>query len=306
MKHIFILNPAAGHGAAEKELLPKVIPYLKENGLEYEIHRSLNKQEVGVWTRQRAAAGDPVRFYAMGGDGTICDVLGGMIGYANAELAVMPCGTGNDFVRNFTNKENFIKIDKLVNGRAEKIDAIRYNGKYALNMLNIGADCQVVVRVGELKDRIRGPLAYAVGALEILPKHPSYSMTYSIDGGEEVTEDLLLVAIANGMFCGGGFKSCPRSSLNDGKMDITIARPVSGLKLYPMLLKYHNGTHITDPKMADYVKYLQVKEFTIRPNTAIMLSVDGEVYPLEETKISVVPKAVRFVIPEGSDFAADR
>lgn len=302
MKHIFIVNPAAGVGQSEKVHLPKIIQYLKESGVEYEIHRTLNKQEVGVWIRQRVEVGDPVRFYAIGGDGTICDVINACACHNNAEVAVLPCGSGNDFVKNFTNRKNFLDLRKQVAGKAVPIDVIKYNDNFCINMLNIGADCDVVVKSDELQNegKAQGAMSYLMAALSVLPKGPKYKLAYKIDG-VEYEEDLMLVAVANGKFCGGGFKSCPTASITDGLMDIGIVRPCTGFKLIQMLLKYRQGTHLQDKEADKYVKYLQLPEFDLRPVDSCVVSVDGEVYDFEPTHFEVVNNAVNFVVPEGSE-----
>lgn len=302
MKHIFIINPAAGEGLAESTYLPHLIQYLKDTDIDYEIHRTLNKQEVGLWTEQRAAAGEPCRFYAVGGDGTICDVFNGIVNHENTELAVIPCGSGNDFVRNFTNRKNFADIAKQINGRVVSLDAIKYNDKYCVNQLNIGTDCDVCARANELRDagKAKGSMSYIMAALLVLPKHPQYKMAYELDG-VRYEEELMLVAIANGGFCGGGFNSCPRASLNDGLMDIGIVSPVRGPKLFPLLMKYRGGKHLDAEEAKDLVKYLQLKEFVLEPIEDCIASVDGEVYQFEKTHFSVVRNAINFVIPEGSE-----
>ena len=235
MKHIFLLNPAAGKGKGETFYKPQIVSYLKAQGLDYEIHRTLNKEEIGTYVKQRAAAGDPVRFYGLGGDGTICDIVNGAIGFPNAEVAALPCGTGNDFVRNFTNRDAFLDIPSLVNGKAVPIDVIKCNDFYSVNMLNIGADCEVVVRSASYKNT-SGSLSYLRGALSVLPKGPKYRMAYTDENGEEHEEDLLLVAIGNGHFCGGGFKSCPNACLQDGLMDVVIVKPVTGFLMMKLEL----------------------------------------------------------------------
>lgn len=302
MKHIFIVNPAAGAGQSEKVHLPNIISFLKEAGVEYEIHRSLNKAEVGTWTRQRALEGDHVRFYAIGGDGTICDVVNGVIGCSNAEVAILPCGTGNDFVRNFTNKKNFLDLQKQLEGKAIAVDVIKYNDSYCVNMLNIGADCDVVVVSDKLKaqGKAKGAASYAIAAMDVLPKNPKYKMSYTIDGVER-EEDLLLVAVGNGKYCGGGFKSCPTASLTDGKMDIGIVRPVTGFNLIKLLIKYHQGTHLTDRLAEKYIKYVQLEEFDLKPVEPCIVSVDGEVYDFEPTHFSVVRGGLNVVVPNGSE-----
>ncbi|MBR5730952.1 MAG: diacylglycerol kinase family lipid kinase [Firmicutes bacterium] len=298
MKHIFILNPAAGNGYAEKVLQPQIITYLKTTDLDYEIHRSLNKEEIGSYVRQRASAGEPIRFYALGGDGTLCDVANGAIGFPNAAVGVFPCGTGNDFVRNFTEKQNFLDTARQVAGKTVSIDLIKCGDTYSINMLNIGADCEVVARAGQLRG---GSIAYLRGVLEILPKGPRYRMAYRADDSEETEEDILLCAIANGHFCGGGFKSSPKASLNDGNLDVLIARPVKGFKLMKLLAKYRMGTHLEDPSGREIITHFKTKSFKLRAIDKVNVSVDGEVFPFTEAEITSVPGAINFIIPDGSE-----
>ena len=298
MKHIFIINPAAGNGKGEIEYQPKILAFLKDSGLDYEVHRSLNKQEIGTYVKQRAEAGDDIRFYAIGGDGTLCDVVNGAVGFDNVEIAVIPCGTGNDFVRNFTNRPYFQDLQRQVNGRAVQIDVIKCNDSYSINMLNIGADCEVVARAAQIKSK-SGSWSYIKGALEILPKGPKYRMIYTDEEGAEIEDDLLLVAIANGHFCGGGFKSCPKASLQDGLLDVVVAKPVKGFRLISLLLKYHQGTHLDDDSAADVIKFMKLSEFRLKALDKVSISVDGEVSPFTEADIKMVPNAIKFVLPEG-------
>jgi len=301
MKHIFIINPAAGKGDSENKILPQIIKFVKEKGDDFEIHRSLNKNEILKYVRSKASLGDPIRFYAVGGDGTICDVVSGMVEFGNAELAVIPCGSGNDFVRNFSHTENFLNLEKNVSGSIEYIDVLKWNDSYSLNMLNAGTDCDVVIKSAELRKKgVGGVKSYAQAALSILPNKPSYVFEYLDSNGILVQKELMLIAIGNGQYCGGGFKSCPIAKLNDGLMDIALIKPIHGPLLYKLLLKYRLGTYVNDKKAQQYFDYIQVPEFWIKPIGDINVSDDGEVYKFEETHISVLPKAIKFVVPQGS------
>ena len=303
MKHYFILNPAAGSGKASSDLLPSLHKYLKESDLDYEIHRSLSKNDVSAWVRSRAESGEEMRFYAIGGDGTVNDVLNGMIVNPNAQLAVFPCGSGNDFVKNFSDKKNFLSIDNQINGSVVPVDVIKFNDSYCINMLNIGTDCDIVTESLRLRSEknIKGAASYAVAAVSVLAKRGTYHMKYVDENGVTQEEELLLIAVANGKFCGGGFKSCPRASVQDGLMDVAVVRPVEGLKLFKMLLKYRNGTYLDDEKGAKYFKYMQLSEFTLSPADDFNVSVDGEIEPFVDTHFSILPGAVKFVIPKGSE-----
>jgi len=306
MKHIFIVNPAAGSADADSELTPKIQSYARKEGIDFEIHRTLNKQEVGTYCRQRASGGEAVRFYACGGDGTLCDVVNAVAGMQNVEIAVYPCGTGNDFVRNFTEKKNFLDFGKLIEGTAVPVDLIRYGSGYCINMVNIGVDCDVVVRAAELKRKrgLGGSASYIAGALDILSKGKTYRMAYEEDG-EMKEEEFFLAAIGNGRCCGGGFCSAPDAAVNDGEMDVLLIRPVHGLKMLQMLLKYRKGTHMTDRDADKYIIFKRTDHFKLYPAEPVNVSVDGEVSTFEGSEFSMVKGAVNIVIPKGSELLSE-
>ena len=302
MKHIFIINPAAGTGESERTILPEIIKYIKEHGDDFEIHRSLNKPEIGTYVRARASQGLPVRFYAVGGDGTVCDVLNGMAEHGNAEMAIIPVGSGNDFVRNFSHKEHFMNIDDLVNGEIEYVDIIKYNDAYCMNMLNIGTDCDINIAATRYRaqKKFKGAMSYVAGAVTVLPKNKTYDIEYVDAEGVHRREPILLVAVGNGKYCGGGFKALPDAKLTDGLMDVGILRPMKGLTLAKMLVKYHQGTHVKDKDADRLISYMQLPEFTLIPHEDVNVAVDGETESLKETHFKVIPRAVKLVIPRGS------
>lgn len=301
MKHIFVINPAAGSGQSESTFLPAIHAAVKKYGYEYEIHRTLNKAEVCEYVRQRASVGDEVRFYACGGDGTINDVLCGMIDYPNAQLAVIPSGTGNDFAKNFSAPSDLKDIEKLMAADAKPCDVIKFDGGYCINMLNIGVDCDVVVESERIKGKvIKGAMSYAVAAVSVLSKGKTYKMSYEVNG-EKKEEELFLCAIANGKFCGGGFKSCPMASVHDGLMDVCLVRPIKGLKVPKLLLLYRQGKHLESSAAEGYVEYLQCSSFKLTPvSDDINVSIDGEVEKFKGASFEVLRDAIMVAVPKGS------
>lgn len=299
MKHIFVVNPAAGKGKAEKILLPRIRNAVKKAGCEYEIHRTMNKQETCDYVRQKAQNGDPVRFYACGGDGTVNDVLCGMQGFANAQLAVVPCGSGNDFAKNFSDPKALLDLDAQLAAEAYPCDVVCLENGYSINMVNVGVDCDVAAKQIEVKKNlIGGPLSYLAAAVPVLSRMKPYRMRYTADG-KSVEEDLLLCCIANGGFCGGGFHSAPKASVSDGIMDVCIVRPVKGLKLLKLLLKYHEGTHLEAEEAKGIVEYLQCRTFDLRPVSPVNVCIDGEIREFSGSSFEVLPGAVQLVVPAG-------
>ena len=301
MKHVFVVNPAAGNGAGLRDILPSIHKALTGFEEDYEIHRTLSEQETILYCRQKCAFEGRVRFYACGGDGTINNVFSGIVGHDNAELAIVPCGTGNDFVRNFTQKDIFLDIEKQIHGSVIPVDVLKWQGGYALNMFNIGVDCDVVAEAAAMKsDKLKGTAAYLAAAFKVLRKGKTYRMAYAVDDGEEQEAELMLAAIANGHFCGGGFQSCPAAKLDDGYMDVCVVRPVKGLKLPILLAKYRSGTHLMDRDADKYIEYIHCKKFRLRALEPVRISVDGEVLDFTDTEFEILPGALQLVIPEGS------
>lgn len=301
MKHIFIVNPAAGKSKKKAEMHANLHRFLQNAKLDYEIHRTLNKAEVATFVKQRASSGEHIRFYACGGDGTVCDVLNGLVGFENAELAVYPCGTGNDFARNFTNPENFLDFEKLTTAPAYPVDCIKYNDTYSMNMLNIGLDCEVNIACQPYKEKF-GDFSYAIAAVKVLSKPRFFKMRYVIDG-EECEEELLLCAVANGKYCGGGFASNPIAQIDDGLLDVCFIKPITNyITLAKLLASYRAGTHLTNALAEKYVKYVKVERFILEPKCDdVHVAVDGETADFQPAEISCVPKAIKLAIPEGSE-----
>ena len=157
MKHIFVINPAAGKGKNLPTLLASITYACEDLKVEYDVYHTQAAGDATTYVSETCKQNPDkkFRFYACGGDGTLSEVLNGAVGNDNAEIAVIPAGTGNDFVKTFRHPEYFTAIQKQVLGTAEKIDLLKYNDRYSLNIINVGFDCDVVVKVAEIKRKAR-------------------------------------------------------------------------------------------------------------------------------------------------------
>jgi YegS/Rv2252/BmrU family lipid kinase len=312
MKHIFILNPAAGKGDAIGKLLPNIIETAKSAKLDYELHRTTGPGEAEYYARNKCETGGSagrLRFYACGGDGTANEVLNGIYGFKNAELAVYPTGTGNDLVRAFPNAGDFRDIAALIAGVAAPMDVIAYafhdenandeRRKYAANMCNIGFDSEAAAWAGRLKTRpfVSGILAYIGGVGIALIHKKALDLTLEFDDGETVKERALLTAVANGPYCGGGFKGVPDADPSDGILDVFMAKDLTRRTFLSLLPKYHKGTHFTDPRADDILIYRRCLGVRVSSREPVHIAVDGEVFLTREVSFSIVPNAALFTIP---------
>jgi len=304
MKHIFIVNPNSGQGDIQK----KLVYDLKKRELDFYLTKYPGDGEKYIKKMCAANPAEKIRFYSCGGDGTLNEVVNGIFGFENVEAAAVPTGSGNDFIKNFGIPfENFKDIDKQLSGSAVTVDLIKYQEsakdsevRYAANMFNIGFDCNVVIRVADVKKLpfVRDSLAYMLSIFLTLIKKEGADLIIDFEDGTNYRGYVLLTAIGNGAFCGGGLKGVPEANLNDGVMDVCIIKNISRRTALPLLPKYANGTYLKDKKIKDYIIYKQCKSFTIRGfEERWNLCVDGEIKTAGEIKFEIVPDAVRFSLP---------
>ena len=307
MKHVFILNPAAGKGDDIAPLTLKLESECKRLGVDYFIYLTQSPGDATEFIQRECAEGgkfhgETCRFYACGGDGTISEVLDGAARVEGAEVGVIPIGTGNDFCRSCTPRELYFDIEAQINGTAIPIDAVKYNGKYSANMINIGFDCEVVRDVANIKRKpwVPGGLAYIFGLVRTLVRKPGASFMLSIDGGKPEHYELLLCAIANGPYCGGGFDALPMAELSDGKVNIIKVKNISRLKFITLVKKYKDGTLPESKKGEKFCEYVSCRHAVFEFDKTQAVCVDGEIHELDRLEIDVEPGKFRFSAPRGA------
>lgn len=311
MKHIFILNPAAGKGGEVEPLKERIGAECARLGVEHYIHVTDKPGDATDFILRECAEGgrffgDTCRFYACGGDGTISEVLDGTARVDGAEVGAIPIGTGNDFCRSCTPRELYFDIEAQVCGKAVPLDAVKYNGRYSANMINIGFDCEVVKDVARIKRKswVPGGLAYVMGVVRTLVRKPGAAFMLSIDGGEPERCELLLCAIANGPYCGGGFDALPMADLSDGRVNIIKIKNVSRIKFLSLVKNYKDGT-LPQSRRADGLReYVSCSHAVFEFDRMQAVCVDGEIREMERLEIDVEPGRFRFSVPRGAEMGS--
>lgn len=306
MRHVFILNPAAGKGDEIAPLRSKLESECKRLGADYFIYITQAPGDATEFILRECAEGgmfygEKCRFYACGGDGTISEVLDGAARIDGAEVGVIPIGTGNDFCRSCTPAELYFDIEAQINGTAMPIDAVKYNGKYSANMINIGFDCEVVKEAARIKRKpwVPGGLAYIFALVKTLIRKPGAAFTLSVDGGKPEHYSLLLCAVANGPYC-GGFDALPMAELSDGKVNIIKVKNVTRLKFLTVVKYYKDGT-LPDRKTADTLcEYVSCRHAVFEFDKTQAVCVDGEIHELDRLEIDVEPGRFLFSAPRGA------
>lgn len=308
MKNYFLINPAAGRGGRRSRLESDILACCAGTGTVCEIYYTTGIGDAEKYVRHTAMLEQgECRFFACGGDGTLSEVINGAKGLNNASVGVIPIGTGNDFVRNFTEPSRFFDIGAQVSGSIQNLDLIKYNSRYAADTLNIGFDAEVVGTVAKIKRNpaIPGKLAYMIGALYQLIRKPGVRMRVSVDGGEPRERDLLLCCVGNSAYCGGGFNSGPHAELTDGILDVCFVRNVSRAKFISLLGAYKAGTFLSRKGINEIVDYVKCRSLKIELPHPRLASIDGELIEFDCFDISAEHDSLRFCVPQGSALKRD-
>ena len=306
MKYCFIINPRAGKGKFVEELENDILVACSKAGVNYEIFKTYTLDDGRGYIKKTVEEYDErLVFFACGGDGTLCGTILSVMELdpdtrKRVSVGVIPKGTGNDFVSNFTDKELFCDISAQIEGSDYDIDLLKCNNLYSVNMINIGFDCHVVCKKEEIgkKKWVPRKLAYIFSLIATLVKKPTVSLESSLDGGERTRKDLLLTTIANGAFCGGGFHSNPLASLTDGNLDCIEAQNMSRIKFLSLVGDYKKGNHLGD-KLKGIINNFKCKTADIYFDDITPVSVDGEIIREREIHISVVSRALTILLPRG-------
>ena len=302
MEHIFIINPSAGQGKAGK-LIPQIRAAMEGMADPYTIYTTKAAGDAERFVRETCETGKEVRFYICGGDGSLHEAVNGAKGFPQTEIGLFPVGTGNDFIRNFGKKQDFMDVLSQVEGKSVSCDVIDINGRYVVNMANIGFDCEVAAQVGKWKKKplISGPAAYLISLAAEFAKPMGKRMSFRWADGTTMAGRFLLCTLANGCFCGGGFCSSPKANLHDGLMDVGIVRMVPRRKFVGILPKYKTGTYLETKLAAEKVLYEKYRKLELAVAEPANISIDGEISRFTYLKAEMVQDAFRFIIPKGLD-----
>lgn len=232
-----------------------------------------------------------------GGDGSLNELVNAAYG-KNMTLGLIPTGTGNDFAKNF-DYSNF-SLQNLLNFKTKKIDLIKVNDFYSINVTSLGFDTQILNRAyNYLEEKPQlGKKAYAKAVLNSLNKISSENLEMKLklrDGSNfEIRGEYLISALCNGGFYGSGFNPAPQAEIDDGVLNLLLAKKIPLLKFLPMIKKYKEGRH----KDSKYINEILVTAGTIKSKNKFIANADGEIFETNEIRFKVLPKAINWVVFE--------
>lgn len=241
---------------------------------------------------------EPIHLYICGGDGTIHEVINGILGADHIVVSIVPIGTGNDFIRSFAplRREDFLRLSNYEHATPVLVDVLMVNDEVAVNTASFGFDVKVADRANKIKERFpsSGTSPYYLGMLQTLLKNKSDRYELSLDGQEPREKEWMFVVFCNGGFYGGGYHPCPEATVDDGIMDVCLIDPLPRRKILTLASQYERGEHVHFPE----VEILKAQ--TARLNTQgqpINASLDGEIRTLCDPEVRIKRSAFSLLLP---------
>lgn len=303
MIYHFILNPKSGRKKKHHYLEDAIKSACAKRQLSYHIYYTTCPGDATEYVSSMVRISqERQRFICIGGDGTINEIVNSAPNNPNVEFGVIPSGSGNDFVRNFTNKELFSDIDAQIDGETVSLDLIKCNNTYSVNMINIGFDCAVAREASRLKKYVSAKFSYIAGLFVVAFRKIGTKMKLVFDDGEVIDDLLTLTAIGNGQYCGGGFCAAPKAHLSDGIMDLCIIKKVSLFKFLSLVGSYKKGRHLENKRAQKVINYRRVSHFKMEFDEPLPICIDGEIKGAKNIEFSVIKNGFNFVIPKGSAY----
>jgi diacylglycerol kinase (ATP) len=293
-----IVNPAAGGGKSAR-LAGPALARLREKALHIDVIASTGPGHAVQLAREAYAQGYR-KFLAVGGDGTAHEILNGVfLNRRNPErvaLGFLPLGTGNSFLRDFTDKGAEASLDALVANRSRPVDLIRLTHAcgeiYSFNILSVGFTADV----GAIANRVFKPLGhlgYLFGVFVRVAQLKRRAFILRSDDEQEWdTRRSLFLTFNNSKFTGGTMLIAPDANPSDGLIEFVRWGPIGRLGLLRMLPKLYDGSHIKHPLASR--KAVKHVEFKIAVPVDVLI--DGEIFSLECRSLDILASAVDIYI----------
>ena len=246
-----VINPTSGQGRGA-EVGKAVVGYFAKNDLKYQIITGISaenvRRDLDNFLNQNPSCGGVI---SVGGDGLAHLVLQCVVP-KRVPFAVIPAGTGNDFVRtlNWPLDELEFQLNKVTTQTPVETDLGLVDGEWFGAVLSSGFDSVVNERANTLKWP-SGPAKYNVAIALELPLFKPTHFEIELDDRTLKTE-AMLVAVGNGTSYGGGMRVCPDASLHDGLFDVMILKPISKIEFIKVFPKVYSGMHVHHPEVEVY------------------------------------------------------
>ena len=290
------MNPAAGSGRSAR-----LVPWLRDRLRGDSAAELVVTRAPGHATQlaAEAAAARRDRIVAVGGDGTVQEVVEGLMRSAHRPaLGLIPQGSGNDLARGIGIPRRPEEAWPVAVGDGSvALDVGRASAdgrtRHFVSSGGIGFDAQVAAAMARRRSWQRGPAGYLLTTLDELRRFRNRRIRITLDDGPAEEHSVLLVAIANGPFYGGGMRICPEARSSDGWLDLCLVGDISRLTALQQLPNLYRGTHVRHPA----VSLRRARSIEVEADAGTQLHLDGEPFGAAPLRAEVMPGAVRVAAP---------
>jgi YegS/Rv2252/BmrU family lipid kinase len=238
----------------------------------------------------------------VGGDGSVNEVVNGIVGSEQCELAVIPRGTGWDFARTFAIPRDLDgAIDVAVSGTTLEIDAGsvthrtwagQESRRYFANVASAGISGAIAQRANESSKALGGKISYYWATLAVFLGWQTGEMSVTVDN-ETRSGRMIDVMVCNGRFLGGGMMMCPEAEPDDGLFDVMLIGDVTKRDLAFVLPKTYKGRHLPHPRL----EVLRGRTVTVGAAEPQPIELDGEQPGTTPGRFELLPRALRLRVP---------
>ena len=291
MFHI-IYNPIAGKGKSA-HFRAVLEGRLKALGIAHDFHETRGHRDaIAIARRLTEGADGPTDVVAMGGDGTLNEVLNGLADPSQTRLGIIPCGSGNDFaaVAGIPDTPDGA-LDVLLHGEAKPTDYIECGGVRGINAIGTGIDVDILKRYSRMKV-LKGSLAYLASLVLTLCSYKARGFD-ELTGGERRAHRALIACAGNGRRIGGGIPICPEAVIDDGLLDIVIVDDISRPRIPGAFMKLMKRQILTLPTTV----FRRADRLRIDSEAPMPIQIDGEIYEDLPFDVRVVAGALRVYRP---------
>ena len=295
MKYIFVVNRTAGSGDPLQRLKKELE---KSPSFDYDIYLTKGERDATHFVKDYCEKfSDECCFVACGGDGTLNEVVSGLVGQENKYFSLLAFGSGNDFAKYYPDR-TFTSVSDLLCGQVVPIDVLKINESYAVNMVNIGLEANVGAYANKVKIK-GGKHAYTKGLVHAIFTGRFNKLHIEVDGKEITSGTTLLCSVANGKYAGSKYKCAPLSMNDDGYLDVCLFKSMSLLKFLTCVKSYERGEHLIVKKTEKKRVYVRGSEVRVFSKKQIGLCLDGEMIFGKEFTISVLHHKLNFILHRG-------
>ncbi|MGN1002379.1 MAG: diacylglycerol/lipid kinase family protein [Oscillospiraceae bacterium] len=301
MKHLFIVNPAAGGKDSTDYVSASVAKAFSGREGDFEIYTTKGPMDAAKKISYEADLCDELRVYACGGDGTLNECVCGAAGRPNVAVTHFPTGTGNDFIRTFgEEKQRFTHLEELIEGQVRPIDIMDCNGRKSINICSVGIDARIGTGVHQYSKLpfVGGAAGYVTSLVVNFCKGITQDMRV-ICNGKLYYGEMSLICACNGRYYGGGFNPVPEARPDNGKLEFLIVKGISRAAFLRLVGHYAKGEYANYPK---YITHVTGESMEIESEEEIVVNVDGEALFAKKIRLQVIPGGVNFVFPANMAF----